>query len=72
VGVGDEEGVHSFKDALGEVVELAAVEEAAPAERPDVEEEDRVVEEPGAEDRLDMAKGESSAHAGNDTTAWQG
>jgi hypothetical protein len=57
VGMRDEQGGHGFQDALGQVVNLAAVEEAVFLKRPYPDKENRVIEETGIEGRFKITEG---------------
>jgi hypothetical protein len=63
VGMGDEEGACRFQDALGQVVDPAAVKEQVPSQGPDIHGEHRIIQQSGEEDRFQVAERKPGAHA---------
>jgi hypothetical protein len=59
VGMGDEDGIHRFDDPLGQMGDLAAVEEQRPSQGADPEEEEGVVQQAAEKGRFDEAEGEA-------------
>jgi hypothetical protein len=57
MGMSDEDGIDRLYDPLGQVGDLAAVEEQRPLQGPDPEEEERIVQQAAEKGRFDIAKG---------------